>query len=68
MDHEDYRDPIYSPTVFVVDETALSKSTRKSFFKKRGVRKAPSAQVIDIKIYILFSAVLKKVLSNFRHI
>lgn len=64
MDHEDYRDPIYSPTVFVVDETALSKSTRKSFFKKRGVRKAPSAQVIDIKI----STVLKKVLNNFRHI
>ncbi|XP_054724860.1 protein unc-80 homolog [Uloborus diversus] len=46
IDHEDYRDPIYSPTVFVVDESAYVKSTRKSFFKKRGVRKAPSAQSI----------------------
>ncbi|GIY67759.1 hypothetical protein CDAR_36052 [Caerostris darwini] len=46
VDHEDYRDPIYSPTVFVVDETALTKSSRKSFFRKRGVRKVPSAQNI----------------------
>ncbi|GIX99042.1 protein unc-80 homolog [Caerostris extrusa] len=44
VDHEDYRDPIYSPTVFVVDETAFDKSSRKSFFRKRGVRKVPSAQ------------------------
>ncbi|KAG8197196.1 hypothetical protein JTE90_011351 [Oedothorax gibbosus] len=46
VDHEDYRDPIYSPTVFVVDETALTKSSRKSFFRKRGVRKVPSAQSV----------------------
>ncbi|XP_055936881.1 protein unc-80 homolog isoform X2 [Argiope bruennichi] len=50
VDHEDYRDPIYSPTVFVVDETALTKSSRKSFFRKRGVRKVPSAQnILDDK-------------------
>ncbi|XP_042902932.1 protein unc-80 homolog [Parasteatoda tepidariorum] len=45
VDHDDYREA-FSPTVVLVDETALSKSTRKSFFRKRGVRKVPSAQSV----------------------
>ncbi|XP_064455968.1 protein unc-80 homolog isoform X2 [Ornithodoros turicata] len=46
LEHDDLRDPVFSSSVFVVDETAVEKSSRKSFFRKRGVRKVPSAQSI----------------------
>ncbi|KAM7300742.1 protein unc-80 homolog [Ixodes scapularis] len=46
LEHEEMRDPLFSSNVFIIDETAVEKSSRKSFFRKRGVRKVPSAQSI----------------------
>ncbi|XP_050045385.1 protein unc-80 homolog [Dermacentor andersoni] len=46
LEHEELKDPLFSSNVFIIDETAVEKSSRKSFFRKRGVRKVPSAQSI----------------------
>lgn len=46
LEHEELKDPLFSSNVFIIDETAVEKSSRKSFFRKRGVRKIPSAQSI----------------------
>ncbi|XP_067144484.1 protein unc-80 homolog isoform X1 [Centruroides vittatus] len=46
IDQEEYKEPLHSPTVFIVDETVTEKTSRKSFFRKKGVRKVPSAQSI----------------------